>query len=107
MVRREIEQELNQRKIAMTSALWANSAWDESEKADRSQALKNIEDSFDRAILMVYGEIDEEQEEIDFENDPFFSPAKKMMDRMDVPEGSGQDTTVREMIELDEDVDQT
>lgn len=85
MSRRELEEELRQRKIAMVAAIWSNSAWDEAEEADRTKAIEQIESSYEKAIDELYG-AGESEDDID-ENDPFWAAMKRGVDKIEVPEG--------------------
>ncbi len=60
-------------KDAMISGLWGNPNFDD-EKQTRKNALIEIENSYQEAVLNVYNK--ERQVEIDFKDDPFFAAMK-------------------------------
>jgi hypothetical protein len=86
----------------MVQALWANSNYDD-EKGTRQQAITDIEESFMAAIEAVTGGQEQEEEEID-KSDPFFAPAFKQMEKLEVPVNA--DGTVEEVIDYSQFIDQ-
>ena len=44
-----------------------------------------VDEQFSRAIAVLYGEVQIEEEDLDWE-DPFLAPAKKSMEKMKLPE---------------------
>lgn len=107
MVKRELVDELQNRKLIIIGSLWTR----EFEKAEGlSNAVKEIEDSYDQVIdnILGSGEQEEEKDEdkIDYENDPFFAAAKRSMDRQNIPLEADEDPSTKEMLELQKDLDQ-
>lgn len=101
MLKRELVDELRQRKNAMIASLWANPSWD-GEEADRPGVIEQIEEDFDGAVAQVYGAPGQDEEDIDWE-DPFFAAAKRGLDKIQVPESDNADNiSVEEMKEAEE-----
>jgi hypothetical protein len=96
MLKRELEEELKNRKALMINAIWSNPNWDD-EKANKQEAIAEIEENFEHSIRLIWegeDEIDDVEEE-DIDNNPFFAAAKRGMDKLDVPDLQDQDDTMR------------
>lgn len=102
MLRRELVEELRDRKNAMINALWSNPNWD-GEEANRSEIVAQIEDDFDKAVAHVYGDEVSDEDEIDWD-DPFFAKARKGTERILAPGGeTADDVTVGDMRDAEAD----
>lgn len=79
--KRKIAEELAQRRMAEIAGTLGNPNLDSKEEPElRENIMKSIADNYDRAIAFLYGGESlqqEEEEEIDYENDPFWKAAKK------------------------------
>lgn len=72
-VRRKTVEELEERKLAITAALYANSNWDDKD-SPRDQVIEGLEESTQDAIAKVYGMVPTIEEEFEIDpNDPFWS----------------------------------
>lgn len=69
-MRRKAVEEAREVKNAMISGLWSNSNYDDN-KNTRQKALKDIEESYQEAIRLIYNEPDEEFD-LDLDQ-PFFA----------------------------------
>lgn len=83
--------ELEARKLALTTGLWANDGFND-DKGTRAQALEQIDDQFKEAASIVYmSRIQQEavQDQHKFtkedEENPFLRPAIEATRRLDVP----------------------
>jgi hypothetical protein len=101
MIKREMVDELTNRKTSMLAALHANSGWTKDE--DLRNAIEGVESNFEQSVALVYGDTVED-EDIDWD-DPFFAPVKNSMDRMNVPNAHGDgEITTKEMVDLEKDM---
>lgn len=107
MVRREAVKSIETQKLQMISALYANSAFDESEQGlnERKKRIKDIEDNFNKAIELVYNPDAHKESEIDW-NNPFWQAARRAQQRrMERFRGEGRATTVAQVVEREQDED--
>lgn len=86
---------MEKRKIAMLTALYANTNFDGKENSDkREQIIQRMEEDFQKAVADLYKskrQILEEAEEESLENDPFFKPMyKNMREKGYIPEKDGK-----------------
>lgn len=114
MVKREIVEELTQRKFAVISGIYANNSFEKDEKADRSEVIEEIEYNFKKTVAMVYGDLKEEEEsELEgeymaySEENPFFAAGKRAMDKLDIPKSEAEDNfKTEELVEIQKEMDQ-
>lgn len=99
MVKRQAVEDITRQKHLMVAALYSNSNWDDG-KDTRSRALKGIEESFNRAMEMVY-DPPPEVEEIDWDN-PFWAAAKRAYERKLALQDGQREGTVAELIPHEE-----
>lgn len=82
-LKRMVVEELQKRKIAMMTALYANTNFDGSENSSkREQALQRMEEQFQEAIRNLYRtpqQVAAKAAEEDLEGDPFFQPMYKSL----------------------------
>lgn len=79
MVKREAVKSIEAQKLQMISALYGNSAFDESEEGikARDDRIKGIEEHFNKAVEIVYDpSLHSKPEDIDWAN-PFWAAAKR------------------------------
>lgn len=104
MVKRELVEELTQRKIGMIGALWSNSNYDGQENSElRQSAIAELESNFDRAVDAIYG-FEPEDENVDWD-DPFLAPVRRKMDELDAMGDQQGDGTTAEVIKAEKDAD--
>ena len=60
----------------MIAGVWGNSNYDD-ENDSRSKLLKEIDNFYNEAVNQIYNIPGEYQDEIDYENDPFFAAIKR------------------------------
>jgi hypothetical protein len=106
MVKREARTAIETQKMHMVAALYANSAFDESEEGlkARGERIDTLEEAFDKAITLIYNPHaydDEKAQEIDWDN-PFWAAAKRAQQRRQALLGQvGSEETVQQAVELD------
>lgn len=105
MVKREARTAIETQKMHMVAALYANSAFDESNEGlkARSERIDTLEEAFDKAITLIYNPhaYDKETPEIDWDN-PFWAAAKRAQQRRESLLGQvGSEETVQQAVELD------
>lgn len=99
MLKRELVADLDNRKMALVSALWANSNWD-GEEADRQGAIKNLEESYENSLAIIYGYAEEKSDDDVDWDDPFFAAAKRGMQSTGLMKSdSSDDGTVGDLID--------
>jgi hypothetical protein len=87
MVKRQAAEEITRRKLMLVSALYANTNYDEKE-ARRNEVLREIEQSFDEAVDVLYGGGPVEEET---KGNPFFD-AMKLPEVPQLPTGPTEET---------------
>jgi hypothetical protein len=107
MVKRQAVASIESQKYQMIAALYANSAFDESEEGIKARAerIKGLEEHFTKAIELVYHpELHrDETPEIDWDN-PFWAAAKRAQQRrMERFAGENDGTTVGQVVEMDKE----
>lgn len=82
MVKRQAVESIERQKIQMIAALYANSAFEDSDDniQIRAKRISDLEGHFNKAIELVYNPELHKQEEIDWTN-PFWAAAKRSYDR--------------------------
>lgn len=106
MVKREARAAIETQKMHMIAALYANNVFDESEEGlkARKERIDTLEESFDKAITLVYDPhaYDHEKGDIDWDN-PFWAAAKRAEDRRKAlfAQASG-DAPVQQAVEMDD-----
>lgn len=82
MVKREAVKSVESQKHQMISALYANSAFDKTEKGIkvRQDQIKEIESHFNKAIELIYNPELHKEQEIDW-NNPFWAAARRAQQR--------------------------
>jgi hypothetical protein len=107
-MRRSLVERLERRKEMMIAAFWANSGFEGREGAEaRSEAISELEEHYDEAAKHIWAGTtpEDEGDEIDTVNNPFFSAMQRGVDRIQKPRND--EGTVREAIPLaDLDTDQ-
>jgi hypothetical protein len=101
MVKREAVKGVENQKLHMISALYANSAFDESEAGikERAKRIEGIDEHFNRAIEMIYDPTLGEGKEIDWEN-PFWQAARRAQQRrIEMARGQAESASVGEVVE--------
>jgi hypothetical protein len=84
-MKRQVSEELTQRKLMMINALYSNSNYDGENSKIRDQVIERLEDQFTAAIRAMYaGKTDSSEEEID-KNNPFFGAMERGLERQGVP----------------------
>lgn len=104
MVKRESVKAIEEQKIHMISALYGNSAFDESDEGlrERANRIKKLEEHFTKAIELVYNPELHKEKEIDW-NNPFWAAAKRSYDRkLEQLRGVRPDVSVREVVSQQE-----
>lgn len=102
MKRRLLEQ-LETRKEQMIAALWSNPNFDGAKEGEnpRIEAIEALEQQYaDVAQRIIDGTIDrreEEEEEIDYENNPFWKASKRGVEKIQHPRND--EGTVKEALE--------
>ena len=105
MVKREARTAIETQKMHMVAALYANSAFDESEEGlrARSERIDTLEEAFDKAITLIYNPdaYEAEKPDIDWDN-PFWASAKRAQQRRESLLGqvAGNDT-VQKAVDMD------
>ncbi len=88
-LKREIVEELKQRKLMLISALYANSAMSESDEGTKARdaAIVNLEERFQENVESIYKTVAEVKAEQDaIKEDPFFAAMKvPQIDEMQMP----------------------
>lgn len=102
MVKRETVKSVEDQKHQMISALYANSAFDESDEGveARQERIKGIEEHFNKAIEIIYNPKLHQETEIDWSN-PFWAAARRAKQRR--MERFRGEATVAEVIEENEE----
>jgi hypothetical protein len=81
--KRKIIEELNQRKLGMISALWANSNYDGEKNAEiRQRIIDQLEEQFSTTCLKIYNPGYKSKDEIEEEklkSNPFFAAGRKKL----------------------------
>lgn len=86
----------------MIAALWANSNWDD-DKGTRTRVIEEIEESYAEAIDRVLDRnwsSQKEQDDVDFENNPFFDKMRKGLPKLEAVENEQSKGTVAEVIDM-------
>lgn len=84
--KRKIADSLSSRRDREIAALWGNPNLDNEKDPELRQKLMDaVDEQFSRAIAVLYGDIEIEEKDLDWE-DPFLAPAKKSMEKMKLPE---------------------
>jgi hypothetical protein len=107
MVKREARQAIETQKMHMIASLYANSAFDESEEGlkARKERIDALEESYDKAITLVYDPTayDHEKGDIDWDN-PFWKAAQRAKQQREALVANVHgDATVQEAVEMDQD----
>lgn len=100
MVKREAVKSIEAQKHQMIAALYANSAFEETEKAlkQREERIKGLEQHFNKAIEMVYHPELHQVQDIDW-NNPFWAAAQRAKEqRMAKFRGEDPESTVGEVV---------
>lgn len=102
MIKRETRTSIEAQKHQMISALYANSAFDESEKGveARQERIKGIEEHFNKAVEMIYHPELHKETDIDWDN-PFWAAARRAKERR--MERFRGEATVAQVIEENEE----
>lgn len=97
IIQREAVAAIEQQRIHMTAALFANPNWDGENSEKRTQQIQAWTEHFNRAVELVYYPEDREPE-IDWDN-PFYAAAKRGLERTRLKYGLGGDQPMGEVIE--------
>lgn len=106
MVKREAKVAIETQKMHMVAALYANSAFDESEEGlkARKERIDTLEEAFDKAVTMIYNPraYEHEKGDVDWEN-PFWAAARRAQERREalLSQVAGS-KTVQQAVELDD-----
>lgn len=106
MVKREARAAIETQKMQMVAALYANSAFDESEEGlkARSERIDALEEAFDKAITLIYDPdaYEHEKGDIDWDN-PFWAAARRAQDRREalLAQANSNDT-VQNVVQMDD-----
>lgn len=103
-IERELIERLENRRDQMISAIWSNSVYDEHEQADRTKVIEEIDRKFDEAVQFLRGEVVVDQEEIDYQNNPFFAKAKEGLDKKVPPRTDDPSLTANQLTEDEREV---
>lgn len=101
---REAKEQIENQRTAMTAALFSNPNWDQTE-ANRDQYIKQLNDSYNKAIAALYDPDINKEPEIDWDN-PFYAAALRGMERTRKMYGGDPDTPVGELIAREITTDQ-
>lgn len=97
-IRRQIVEELKERKLSQINALMANTNYDNPE-ADRNRIIQGLEDNFEEAVAMIYNPEEMERREQLMKTSPFFTAMR--VPQIDVPKES-ETVTLRDLANLDD-----
>lgn len=100
--KRKVVEELVLRKNLQIAAILSNPNYDQKE-VNKKQIIEEVEDNYTEAINKVYGHVSYE-DEVDFENNPFFSAGMK---RLPPKEGAEQSNAQQNEVETEYDLDQS
>jgi hypothetical protein len=79
-IKRQLVEELRERKEKIAAALYANTNWDGKENSPkRDNMIKSLQEQLQSEIEIIYGDGPESQDEIDWE-DPFWSAVPRSSD---------------------------
>lgn len=98
-VRREILEEMKDRKNSIIAALWANTNYD-AQPEKREARVRELENHFEAAYDRLHGGKEEQITDQEIADNPFFAAMK-------VPGEDLMDTTPEEAREAVEELDQT
>lgn len=103
MVKREAVKSIETQKLQMVSALYANSAFDESKQGieERNKRIADMERHFNKAIELVYNPELHGEDEIDW-NNPFWQAARRAQQRR-LERVRGEQATVQQVVDQEQD----
>lgn len=84
LTKRQIYDELTQRKLGMINALYSNSNYDGENAKIRDQVIEQLEEQFSNAMSSLYGGVNPEDDVIDKDN-PFFQAMERGLKNQGVP----------------------